>query len=271
MIGGVLFGVQFEMLDYVVTALLCAGLIFFTRADAQTSLEFRTAGSRHHHRFVRSLNPWRHIGIVLMTISVCSDALRLNLSERVLSSKTNARPVGELVCDAEQRTSSDDAFSSCFTCLHVSLARSLSLKVVLLGIVWTVGARSTRAVERRAASGSALLWRQRRRLALVSGERRAPWLVRRCARVTFVRRIARQTMGLCAFLGSLSMMNFVRLSSAYSMSLLGIVQMAFTIGFSVVQYRKPIGALHLLGGALFGLGLGVRALAQRRRRQLKRA
>lgn len=79
MIGGLMFGLKFDRTDYVVTALLCLGLIFFTQADAQSTSDFNI------------------VGVLLMTLSVSTDAFRLNLSERVMNNKSNPRSVGELV------------------------------------------------------------------------------------------------------------------------------------------------------------------------------
>lgn len=74
-----------------------------------------------------------------------------------------------------------------------------------------------------------------------------------------------QMLGTSAFLGSLTMMTFVQLTSAYALSLLGIAQMAFTISFSIFQYRKPIVAYHFVGGVLFLCGLLLRSYAQRQK------
>lgn len=45
MIGGLMFGLKFENTDYLVTALLCLGLIFFTQADAQSTSDFNIIGN----------------------------------------------------------------------------------------------------------------------------------------------------------------------------------------------------------------------------------
>ena len=70
-------------------------------------------------------------------------------------------------------------------------------------------------------------------------------------------------MGCCAFGGSISMMIFVKLTSAYALSLVGIARMAFSLAFSVVMYHKQVTRRHTIGAALFLLGLLLKAQLQR--------
>ena len=67
MLAGALFGRVYSWADYGVTLLLCLGVICFTQADATTSPAFELGG------------------VLMLALSTSSDALRLNLSESLMS------------------------------------------------------------------------------------------------------------------------------------------------------------------------------------------
>lgn len=66
-------------------------------------------------------------------------------------------------------------------------------------------------------------------------------------------------MGALAFAGALAMMAFVQQTSAYALSLVGIVRMLCSISLSVVLYAKPLTRDHVLGALLCAAGLTLRA------------
>jgi hypothetical protein len=70
-------------------------------------------------------------------------------------------------------------------------------------------------------------------------------------------------MGCLAFGGSISMMQFVKLTSAYALSLVGIARMAFSLAVSIALYRKPLLMAHAIGSALFVAGLLLKSQLQR--------
>jgi drug/metabolite transporter (DMT)-like permease len=84
MVAGLLFGKRYGVLDYAAVLLLCVGLVCFTLADA-------AAASAAVSIF----------GVTLMATSTLADAVRLNLSESLMDTKSHARSVNELLFVSE--------------------------------------------------------------------------------------------------------------------------------------------------------------------------
>ena len=147
----------------------------------------------------------------MLSLSTTADAVRLNLSESLMTSDTSGR---------SRRTA---APRSVYELLYYSevIGCLLVMPVVLLS------GELLRASDYFAAHQGAL-----------------PLLL---------------LMGALAFAGALSMMSFVQQTSAYALSLVGIVRMLCSISLSVVLYSKPLTRNHVLGALLCAAGLALRA------------
>jgi drug/metabolite transporter (DMT)-like permease len=84
MVAGVFFGKSYGALDYAVVLLMCIGLICFTLADAAAASA-----------------PFELFGVLMMAVSTSADAVRLNLSEKLMDVNGAARSVNELLFYSE--------------------------------------------------------------------------------------------------------------------------------------------------------------------------